>query len=148
MTDLESLYFASNYHIFERNPKRKITLKIDSPHPKEWDSKLSEYQTKEYVILTGTNPCSGKLTKRENHGRNYELLNWIKSQKKIFFLGMTQGEDPSWDEFTFCILGIKEHIARKIAFYFAQNAFIYGKIYSVPKLIWTIPDNRIRKQEP
>jgi hypothetical protein len=126
-------YNNSIYKIL--NPE--IQIHLDELNP-EIDNLLFSKQAVSWGFLTAYNPFSLLQEEAINQRQNNKLKRFLLLNQYTFFesIGFNKkGEFPP--EKNFFILDIPFDYLNKLALYFKQNAFLFGKISEKAKLIFT-----------
>ncbi len=139
--DLETVYLQTNYIVYLKSRKNYAILKAMQTVPKSLEKFLQARNIKSFAYITPCNPCSVLLSRKENGYRVREFMIFIEEHKLSYLLGVTESSDKKWNEISFCILGISYKTARRLAFDFSQNAFLYASEDFKVELKWTFENS-------
>jgi hypothetical protein len=146
MEILEKAYLETEYIIFLPKSEEKIVLRINEPPPTKWIQILQKKKFFSYFLFTPYNPCSALLPDFENDQKRRKLKNILQIHKVHFYLAESNPKEQIWKEKFFCLFNVEQEFMHKLAFLFSQNAYIFGTKDTHPKLVWTMPDERILKR--
>jgi len=132
-------FYKDTLYLVDAFPEESI--RVGAYHP-FLDELLEENGYQEWAYMTAWNPYSIDLSSFgkgiRNLERNRKLLETIQEEGWPFYPGKGVGKDPQgrvWSEESFLILGISKADSERLAAFWEQNSYLYGKRGKVAELM-------------
>jgi hypothetical protein len=97
---------------------------------------LSEHAAKTGAFITAHNPCSQRLSDRENRERHRLLIAEVEKQGFAYLTGRGVGEDHSWPaEESVFVIGSTHDQATALGTKYGQLAIVWVETGSAPQIV-------------
>ncbi len=110
-------------------------------HPNRYDPAADAWlraeRVAQAVLLTAWNPASRRCSLAENHAADKALKDWLDKSGYRWLPTEYRGADPAWTEAGVAIPGLPRRIGIALARRLGQNALLFTRLGSSPRLIRT-----------
>ncbi|WP_428248410.1 DUF3293 domain-containing protein [Ferrovibrio sp.] len=101
------------------------------------DAWLRAERVTQVVLLTAWNPASRRCSAQENRAADAALKHWLEKWSYRWLPAEYRGADPAWTEAGVAIPGLPRRIGIALARRLGQNALLFTRLGSPPRLIRT-----------
>lgn len=124
-------YSDAEYHVYATPP---FVMRINQ-YSADLQQLLHKHSVETAAFISAHNPRSQRFSIEENHQRQRQLMEKVRTLSLPWITGVGKNTRGSWSEDSVLILGIDEKNACDLGRHFEQNAIVWCGSAAIPHLL-------------